>query len=100
SSGPSTGTSKPASASASTTTPKTIGEPLITVRGVNKFFGDFQALQDIDLDIRRREVVALLGASGSGKSTLCRCLNRLATDTDGAVTTPRHPLPAARNALT
>src|SRR5690625_6032046 len=65
SSGTSTGTSKPASASASTTTPKTIGEPLITVRGVNKFFGDFQALKDIDLDIRRREVVALIGASGS-----------------------------------
>src|SRR5690625_3457966 len=69
SSGTSTGTSKPASSSASTTTPKTIGEPLITVRGVNKFFGDFQALKDIDLDIRRREVVALIGASGSGKST-------------------------------
>ena len=100
SSGTSTGTSKPASASASTTTPKTIGEPLITVRGVNKFFGDFQALKDIDLDIRRREVVALIGASGSGKSTLCRCLNRLETVTDGEITIDGQPLPEEGKALT
>src|SRR5699024_2912963 len=100
SSGTSTGTSKPASSSASTTTPKTIGEPLITVRGVNKFFGDFQALKDIDLDIRRREVVALIGASGSGKSTLCRCLNRLETVTDGEITIDGQPLPEEGKALT
>src|SRR5690625_2596135 len=100
SSGTSTGTSKPASASASTTTPKTIGERLITVRGVNKFFGDFQALKDIDLDIRRREVVALIGASGSGKSTLCRCLNRLETVTDGEITIDGQPLPEEGKALT
>ena len=50
------------------------GEPLISVRGVNKFFGDFQALKDIDLDIHRGEVVALIGASGSGKSTFSRML--------------------------
>ena len=85
SSGTSTGTSKPASASASTTTPKTIGEPLITVRGVNKFFGDFQALKDINLDIPAGQVVVVLGPSGSGKSTLCRTINRLETIDSGEI---------------
>ena len=89
---PSTGTSAGTSA--------TIGEPLITARGVNKFFGDFQALKDIDLDIRRREVVALIGASGSGKSTLCRCLNRLETITDGEITIDGELLPEEGKALT
>ena len=53
------------------------GEPMIHVEGVDKFFGDFQALKGIDLVVGRQEVVVVLGPSGSGKSTLIRCVNRL-----------------------
>ena len=53
------------------------GEVMIEVEGVDKFFGDFQALKGIDLRIGRQEVVVVIGPSGSGKSTLIRCINRL-----------------------
>ena len=76
------------------------GEPLISVRGVDKFFGDFQALKGIDLDIHRGEVVALIGASGSGKSTLCRCLNRLETISAGEITIDGERLPEEGRELT
>src|SRR5262245_42121263 len=46
-------------------------------RGVNVFYGDNQAIQDVDLDITRDEVTALIGPSGCGKSTLLRCFNRM-----------------------
>ncbi|MGH3440774.1 MAG: amino acid ABC transporter ATP-binding protein [Nitriliruptorales bacterium] len=50
---------------------------MITMEGVDKFFGDFQALNDIDLVVGRQEVVVVCGPSGSGKSTLIRTVNRL-----------------------
>jgi general L-amino acid transport system ATP-binding protein len=50
---------------------------MIDVVGVDKFFGDFQALRDINLRVGHREVVVVIGPSGSGKSTLIRCINRL-----------------------
>ena len=53
------------------------GEPIIEVTGVDKYFGDFQALNDINLTIGLQEVVVIIGPSGSGKSTLIRCINRL-----------------------
>jgi general L-amino acid transport system ATP-binding protein len=53
------------------------GEPMIVLEGVDKFFGDFQALRDINLRVGRREVVVVIGPSGSGKSTMIRCINRL-----------------------
>ncbi len=55
----------------------TIANPRITCRHVNVFYGDKQALFDIDLDIGQREVIALIGPSGCGKSTFLRCLNRM-----------------------
>jgi len=53
------------------------GEPMIVCEHVDKFFGGFQALDDVNLSVGRREVVVVIGPSGSGKSTLIRCINRL-----------------------
>ena len=59
-------------------------ETLVELQGVNKHFGDFAALTDINLSIPKGQVVIVLGPSGSGKSTLCRTINRLETiDDDG-----------------
>jgi D-xylose transport system ATP-binding protein len=51
------------------------GPPVLTVRGASKRFGAVTALDEIDLDVRRGEVLALLGDNGAGKSTLIKCLN-------------------------
>jgi general L-amino acid transport system ATP-binding protein len=53
------------------------GEVMIELRGVEKWFGDFQALAGVDLIVGRKETVVIAGPSGSGKSTLIRCINRL-----------------------
>ena len=58
---------------------------MIQLNGVNKCFGDFQALKDINLDIPSGQVVVVLGPSGSGKSTLCRTINRLETIDSGDI---------------
>lgn len=60
--------------------------PLVRLVGVNKHFGAFQALTDINVDIPVGQVCIVVGPSGSGKSTLCRTINRLETiDDDGGV---------------
>jgi general L-amino acid transport system ATP-binding protein len=53
------------------------GEAMIRLEGVDKYFGDFQALRGIEMVVARQEVVVVIGPSGSGKSTLIRCINRL-----------------------
>jgi polar amino acid transport system ATP-binding protein len=53
------------------------GGPFVHVRGVSKWFGDLQVLDNVDLEVGEHNVVCLIGASGSGKSTLLRCLNLL-----------------------
>ncbi len=63
----------------------TIGDPIISCRGVNKWFGDFHALKDINLEVGEREVVVVIGPSGSGKSTLIRCINRLEEHQEGQI---------------
>jgi ABC-type polar amino acid transport system ATPase subunit len=51
--------------------------PMIVLEGVEKSFGSFRVLTGVDLEVRRQEVVVVMGPSGSGKSTLIRCINRL-----------------------
>ncbi|CAH0194077.1 MULTISPECIES: amino acid ABC transporter ATP-binding protein [unclassified Microbacterium] len=68
-------------------------EPLVVVSGVQKHYGQFQALKDIDLTVDRGEVVVVIGPSGSGKSTLCRTINRLETITSGSITIDGVALP-------
>jgi putative glutamine transport system ATP-binding protein len=58
---------------------------LITFRDVNKHYGKFHVLKNIDLHVKQGEVVVIIGPSGSGKSTLLRCINRLETITDGVL---------------
>ena len=60
-------------------------EPIIHISGVNKWYGTFQALTDIDLDVRAGERIVVCGPSGSGKSTLIRCINRLETVQKGRI---------------
>ena len=55
---------------------KTSG-PKMSVRNLNLFYGRFQALKDVSLDIRDRSITALIGPSGCGKTTFLRCLNRM-----------------------
>jgi len=59
--------------------------PIIELAGVNKWFGKFHALKDIDLQIARGERVVVCGPSGSGKSTLIRCINRLEENQEGRI---------------
>jgi len=61
------------------------GEAVIELNGVDKFFGDFQALYDINMNVGRTEVIVVIGPSGSGKSTLIRCINRLEKHDNGAI---------------
>jgi len=70
-----------------------VGEPLIELRNVNKYFGALHVLQDIDLTVGRGEVVVVIGPSGSGKSTLCRTINRLETIQSGSIVVDGRPLP-------
>ncbi len=59
---------------------------MISVKGLNKKFGDLHILKDIDEEIRQGEKVVIVGPSGSGKSTFLRCLNLLETPTSGEIT--------------
>ena len=65
--------------------PRGTGEAIITLEGVDKFFGNFQALKNINLVVGRQEVVCVIGPSGSGKSTLIRCINGLEKHEAGRV---------------
>jgi len=60
--------------------------PIISIKDMNKYYGDFHALTDINLDVSIGERIVICGPSGSGKSTLIRCLNRLEAHQSGTIT--------------
>ncbi len=67
--------------------------PMIELRHVEKHYGDLHVLQDINLSVRKGEVVVIIGPSGSGKSTLCRSINRLETIDSGEILLEGEPIP-------
>lgn len=73
--------------------------PMISMRNVDKHFGDLHVLRDITLDVPRGQVVIVLGPSGSGKSTLCRTINRLEPIDSGDIAVDGVALPAEGKAL-
>ncbi|MBN2387360.1 MAG: amino acid ABC transporter ATP-binding protein [Anaerolineales bacterium] len=66
-------------------TPNETNGPIIQCRGVKKWYGHFQALAGIDMDVQKGEVIVIFGPSGSGKSTFIRCLNRLEDHQEGQI---------------
>ncbi len=60
-------------------------EPIIKMERINKHYGDFHALKDVDFNVKKGEVVVICGPSGSGKSTLIRCINRLEDISSGKI---------------
>ena len=62
-----------------------MSETIIQMKEVNKWFGDFQVLKDINLDVKEKQKIVVCGPSGSGKSTLIRCINRLEEHQKGQI---------------
>jgi general L-amino acid transport system ATP-binding protein len=68
-----------------TTPEKNKRESIVTISGLNKWFGDFHVLKNINLEVGKGEKVVVCGPSGSGKSTLIRCINRLEVHQQGKI---------------
>tara|TARA_B100000029_G_scaffold57155_1_gene51758 strand:+ start:162 stop:896 length:735 start_codon:yes stop_codon:yes gene_type:complete len=62
-----------------------MADNIIELKGVNKWFGDFQVLKNVDLNVGLKEKIVVCGPSGSGKSTLIRCINRLEEHQEGHI---------------
>ena len=62
-----------------------MSDPIIKINNVNKWFGDFQVLKDINLEVEKNKKIVVCGPSGSGKSTLIRCINRLEEHQEGTI---------------
>ena len=65
---------------------------MIVCRNVNKWYGEFHALRDVSLTVKKKEVVVVIGPSGSGKSTFIRCINRLEEHQSGEIVVDGIPL--------
>ena len=68
-----------------TALPTHVGEPIVKIQHLEKYFGTNHVLRGIDLEVRQREAVMIIGRSGSGKTTLLRCINFLEEPTVGSV---------------
>ena len=62
-----------------------MSESIIQMKEVNKWFGDFQVLKDINLEVKEKQKIVVCGPSCSGKSTLIRCINRLEEHQKGQI---------------
>jgi ABC-type polar amino acid transport system ATPase subunit len=65
--------------------PSHVGRPIVKVEHLDKYFGSHHVLRGLDLEVREREAVMVIGRSGSGKTTLLRCINFLEEPTAGAI---------------
>ncbi len=63
-----------------------MSDKIIEMKDVNKWFGDFQVLKDVNLEVNQKQKIVVCGPSGSGKSTLIRCINRLEEHQKGKIT--------------
>jgi general L-amino acid transport system ATP-binding protein len=70
---------------ATSVSPGVTGAPVIEIEGLNKWFGSFHVLRDINLSVDQGERIVICGPSGSGKSTLIRCINRLEEHQEGRI---------------
>ena len=62
-----------------------MSDKIIEMKDVNKWFGDFQVLKDVNLEVKQKQKIVVCGPSGSGKSTLIRCINRLEEHQKGTI---------------
>jgi len=62
-----------------------MSDNIIEIKKLNKWYGDFHVLKDINLNVKRGEIIVVCGPSGSGKSTLIRCINRLEEFQEGSI---------------
>ena len=60
-------------------------DSIISLKNVNKWFGEFHVLKDVDLEVKKKERIVVCGPSGSGKSTMIRCINRLEEHQEGTI---------------
>src|SRR6476619_5293248 len=74
-------------------------QPMIAMEGVEKWYGDFKALTNIDLTVAKGEKIVLCGPSGSGKSTLIRCINHLESVQSGEIIVGAHRLSDSQSAV-